>query len=218
MNINNYIFGGIAFLAGAAVSGITTWVITKKRFEKIHNDEMKKVWDDLQGKPVKENNVKMSVNIDTANLKPITDKPDLAEYANHIREQNYSAPVLPKTDDFIFEIGENDIDEDTYERIELTLYADGIITDDKDYPMRDPETYIGKDYLTIMHGKDEAFIRNEKLKIDYDICRSMLAFGEMLSNHPEVEQRLQYNDALDDYYERDGENEDSDEYEEDDED
>lgn len=218
MNINNYIFGGIAFLAGAAVSGITTWAITKKRFEKIHNDEMKKVWDDLQGKPDKNSYSEISHSADKIDTATITNKPDLAEYANHIREQNYSAPVLPKTNDFIFEIGENDIDEDVYERIELTLYADGIITDDKDYPMRDPETYIGKDYLTIMHSKDEAFIRNEKLKIDYDICRSMLAFGEMLSNHPEVEQRLQYNDALDDYYERDGENEDGDEYEEDDED
>lgn len=130
------------------------------------------------------------------------EKPDINEYVKLVRKNGYEAPAAQKTNDYIYEIGYNDLDEDEYERIDLTLYADGILTDDNDSPLRSPEFAVGDHYLEWMNGKDELFIRNEKRKIDYDITRSLLSYSSMLDQHPETEQRLQYEDALDDYYDK----------------
>lgn len=206
MNIKNYIFAGVSFLIGAASGGVCAFLVAKKRYERIHQEEMNAVWNDIKNSGKKgiasetESRANEEKHVDASRTS--YEKPDLAEYANKIREQGYDPEPLPKTNDFIYEVGYNDLDEDEYERIELTLYADGILADDKDYPIKDVHATVGDHYLDIMHGKDEAFIRNEKMKTDYDICRSMLTFGEMLERHPETEQRLQYNDALDEFYEK----------------
>ena len=220
MNIN-YILAGASFLVGAAVSGVITWMVTKKRCELKHQEELDAVWKDISQsdtpKPAAE-----KVTADTRSIEDaVLHKPDLNEYANRIRKENYTAPNLPRTNDFIYEIDQNDLDEDEYQIIELTLYADGILADDGDYPIRDTDITVGTEFLSIMNGKDEAFIRNEKTKIDYDICRSQLTFGEMLERNPPTEKRLEFDDAVEDFYEathnRDGDDiDDDDEYEEDD--
>lgn len=205
--MNKYIMAGISFLTGAAISGFSAWFIAKKRYECRHQQEMDAVWKDLQ----KDKKIEMKVHLDDENLKsePAVDiihKPDLATYANVVRQNEYSDETdLPKTNDYIYEIDNSQLDEDEYQIIDLTLYADGILADDADYPIRDVENCVGTHYLEIMNGKDEAFIRNEKRKIDYDICRSLRAFGEMLNEHPETEQRIRFDDALENYYDGDEE-------------
>lgn len=205
--MNNYIMAGISFLAGAAVSGVTAWFVAKKRYEKRHQQEMDTVWKDLQkdkgeaeiNKKYEDFNIKLEPG--EGLVADIIHKPDLASYANIIRESGYTDTTdLPKTNDYIYEIDNNQFDEDEYKIIDLTLYADGILADDEDYPIRDIKECVGEHYLEMMQGKDEIIIRNEKHKTDYDICRSMLSFGEMLQNHPETEQRIQFDDALENYY------------------
>ena len=212
--MNKYILAGISFLAGAAASGITAWFVAKKRYERIHQEEMNAVWNDIQKNKTehKESPEKILEEFDNTRveIKPETlglEKPNLADYANRIRSTGYGTEEVPKTDNKIYEIEYSDLDEDLYTRVDLMLYADGIVADDMDVPLRDVELALGSKYLEIMEGKDEAYIRNENRHIDYDVCRSLLSYGEMLDRHPETEQRLQFNDAMDEYYSEDEEEE-----------
>lgn len=210
--MNKYIFAGISFIGGAVIGGLSSWFIAKKRYEKRHQQEMDAVWNDLQkDKSETEINKKyedfgLKLDPEKGLVADIAHKPDLMTYAKVVSESGYTDTTdLPKTNDFIYEIDNNQLDEDEYQIIDLTLYADGILADDADYPIRDVKECVGEHYLEMIHGKDEVIIRNEKKKIDYDICRSMLSFGETLQNHPETEQRIQFDDALENYYNGDEE-------------
>jgi len=218
----NYIWAAASFIAGSAIGVAASWFITKKHYEKKHQEEMDVVWKDLQksnSKPEPKKSVSETakdIGLLNTDIRPIMTKPDLTDYANRIRKEGYEAPKLDKTDDYIYEIEYHDLDEDNYKRIDLTLYADGILADDGDIPVNDPIFDVGEHYLEWMEGKDEILIRNEKHSIDYDICRSMLTFGEMLDRHPETQQRIQFDDAMDEYY-SDKYDEDNEEEEDDDE-
>ena len=217
--MNNYILAGISFVAGAAVSGITAWIVAKKRYERIHQEEMNVVWNDIQkNSKIRDDEIKPK-EITPEELDAKTDsrainipnmafeKPDLANYATKVREFGYNPDDKETTNDYIFEIDYSDLDEDEYQGIDLVLYADGILTDDMDVPLRSAIDAVGDHYVEMMAGKDEIFIRNEKRKIDYDIVRSELTFGEQIDRHPETEQRIQYDEALEDYYKNEDEDE-----------
>lgn len=208
--MNNYIFAGISFLAGAAAGCVATWIVAKKRYEKRHKAAMVAVWADLQkikkSDDINERAETMGTTIHTPDEEKIVSKPDLMTWANTIKNNAYDYPEdLKQTDDMIFEISENDLDEEEYDISHLIYYADGIITDEDDMPLKKVETYLGPDVHSLMAGKDELIIRNKKLKIDYDICRSELTYGENLENHPETEQRFMFQEAMDEYAENEDE-------------
>ena len=224
--MNKYILAGISFAAGSVVGGIAAWIVAKKRYERIHQETMNKVWADLQKtsqpKPAKicdAINVKSAASDGQNKSQPETvdtfEKPDLMQYTNQIRDLGYSAPDLPKTDDYIHEITVNDMDEEEYDVIDLVLYADGLLADDADMPLKNLEEAVGPNLFEMMQGKDEIIIRNERRKIDYDIVRSMLTYAELLDRHPETEQRLQFDNAMEDYYANQDDEDDENEEEED---
>ena len=211
--MNNYILAGASFLAGAVISGVAAFLVTKKACDRKHQEEINVIWKQLSNtKDYTELKNKPEIN-----EAPLEDKPDIFEYAKKLEKHGYTVPELEKTNDMIHEISENDIDEDVYDRIDLTLYADGILADDTDYPVKSLKDTVGENFHEIFVGKDEIFIRNETRKIDYDVVRSMLTYGEMLDRHPETEQRLQYADAIEEFDDENDDDMESDvEYEEED--
>ena len=214
MNKFTIIFSGISFVVGAAASGLVSHIITKKKCEDQFQKEINDIWNDLKNESKRrEEEAEAAEYVENA----FVEKPDLFEYANKIQqEQEYEQPDdLQKTNDaVIHEISMDEMDEEEYDREDMTLYADGIVADEHDIPLRTLWNTVGDNILEVMHGKDEVIIRNEQLKIDYDICRSQLTYGELLERFPETAQRLQYNDSLEDYYENKDEEDDEDEEEE----
>ena len=204
--MNNYILAAISFGVGAAVSGITSWLIVKKKYEKRHQAEMDAVWEDLMNGKRDEDSASeepaTKLSHSESAVETVLEKPNLFDYASKVKDLGYdtASDELSKTNDRIYEISENDLDEDLYDQIPITLYADGIFADDQDYPMKRIEDYFPEDIYRLMEGKDSIWIRNEIKKTDYEICRSQLTFGEMLDRHPETEQRIAYDDALTRYY------------------
>ena len=162
------------------------------------------MWADIKG----ENNAEPKPKSEPASDQveepaPATDiftKPDLNEYIQKVSNLGYTHPDIPQTNDFIHVIDENELDEDNYQIVKVMVYADGIVTDENDVAMRDADRVMG-DFLTYINGKDQVFIRNEKLSIDYQLDRSEKTYGEMLDDHPEILQRFAYEEAREDYYE-----------------
>lgn len=89
-------------------------------------------------------------------------------------------PYVISPDDF----GE----EDGYDQFSLTLYADGIVTDDDDRAMTDTdvELSIGHDALTHFgeYEDDSVFVRNDKLKCDYEILRDERNYSDVAQTMP----------------------------------
>ena len=104
-----------------------------------------------------------------------------------IREQGYSAPE--KVSDTPYVISPEEFGEkEDYETISLTYYADGVLTDDNDEKMEDYEETIGKDSLDHFgeYEDDSVFVRNDKLRCDFEILSDLRTYSEVLKLKPRL--------------------------------
>ena len=79
-------------------------------------------------------------------------------------------------------------DQDGYDEISLTYYSDGTVTDDNDRAMDEDEIEetIGKDSLTHFgeYEDDSVFVRNDRLKVDYEILMDQRSYADVLREKP----------------------------------
>ena len=75
---------------------------------------------------------------------------------------------------------------DGYEVISLTYYADGVLTDDYNEPVEDVENTVGSDSLTHFgeYEDDSVFVRNDNLKVDYEILADMRKYSDVVKIDP----------------------------------
>ena len=68
-------------------------------------------------------------------------------------------------------ISPDDFDENGYEIVSLTYYADDVLTDEHDNVIRNRDKLIGKDSLTKFgeYEEDSVFVRDDERKMDYEI-------------------------------------------------
>lgn len=105
------------------------------------------------------------------------DDKDILETAKILAKERYDyesdpdlkveVPHLIRADDF------NTLD--GYDIKCCTYYADGVVTDDNDEPIDEPEKILGTDYIEpLKQGTaDLVFVRNDILETDYEISRSI---------------------------------------------
>lgn len=79
-------------------------------------------------------------------------------------------------------------EQDGYDEISLTYYTDGTLTDDADRPMDEVEIEqtIGRESLEHFgeYEDDSVFVRNDRLKADYEILLDQRAYAEVLREKP----------------------------------
>lgn len=79
-------------------------------------------------------------------------------------------------------------EQDGYDEISLTYYADRTLTDDHDHPMSDDEIEetVGKESLRHFgeYEPDSVFVRNDRLKADYEILMDQRTYAQVLEEKP----------------------------------
>lgn len=75
---------------------------------------------------------------------------------------------------------------DDYSKISLTYYADNMIADDNDEPLEDVEGTIGWESLMRFgeYEDDALHVRNERLKVDYEILKDLRKYSDVLEDKP----------------------------------
>lgn len=197
----------VAFAVGAAAGSVATWQLTKKYYANLAQEEIDSVKEAFSNsKKEKENNT----NTEPAETEetiaekehvahPLGNslKPDIMEYASIIRKEgytNYSNPTDATTDDENDDVQEtpyviNPDDfawNDEYEKVSLTYFADAVLVDEDDKPMEDVDSTVGVDYVNHFgeYEDDIVYIRNDKLKIDFEICRDLRTYESVLESNP----------------------------------
>ena len=175
------------FAAGAIVGSVVTWKILKKKYEQIAQEDCEPVEEEIVEEPEDENN--------TSTETPINNKPDLKDYISKLKEEGYfdygnvdnneeeeetdtERPYVITPEEF----GEND----GYERVSLTYYADGYLTDELDNVIEDVDDVVGEDSLGHFgeYEDDSVFVRNDRTKTDYEILLDMRKYADIISkNH-----------------------------------
>lgn len=194
----------LIFAAGAIVGGIVTWRIAKKTYEQIIADEKeaakksaqdeidiyKKNLEEKIDNYVKETSKDTSEETEDDNEYEDIEEPDdededyYAEpryiYKSYVEELEYTklkeqtSGVDHSKVPYI--ISESDVGEEMdYDLIHLTFYADHILTDDANYPIKDIDDIVGPEALKCFLNEyiNVVYVRNERLGCDFEICRDL---------------------------------------------
>ena len=183
-----------AFIFGAAVGAAVTWRIAATKFERMLDEEINNIYDDLErekkSKEDEEDVEKPAEHSEERRTsKPINEKPDLMDkYAEVLKKTGYKTKEIEEgeeseMDDKPYVIHPDDFGEDGYECESLTYYADGVLTDDWDHPIEDVEGLVGVESLEHFGendgDEDTVYVRNDRYKTDYEILRDNRNFSDI---------------------------------------
>ena len=186
----------IMFITGAALGSLVTWKYVKTKYERIAQEEIDSVKAAFctQKCTSKENELENTeVNeVEDTETEAEAEMRDYSDIASRYvsttvssstkNEQkgggmsvNVKKPYVISPDDF----GELD----GYETATLTYYADGVLEDDYYIVIEESEVdaMVGVDSFNHFgeHEKDTVFVRNEKLKTDFEIQRDLRKYSEI---------------------------------------
>lgn len=189
------------FFAGAAIGSATTWYFTKQKYKKRADEEIESVIRVFSNKgKVEESDEEEDIDVSSDEEEKIAaanrakDKPSVAEYAKMLSKESYTnysssekkedkkedekAPYVISPDEF----GEND----DYDRISLTYYSDHVLTYENDDILEDVESSVGFESLSHFgeYEDDSVFVRNDRLKVDYEILLDQRRYSDVLEDKP----------------------------------
>lgn len=184
------------FLAGTAVGAAASWFLVKKKYEKIADEEIKEMRQHYLERIAQE----VDEEVDTFCEDEYEDRDVLREEVEAIIEQQgYSRTTISATQvppeeegdvkemdnkEHPYVIPPEEFDElDGYNAISLTYYSDGILADEYDNVIDDIDEIVGLDSLNQfgVYEDDSVFVRNDKLKSDYEILLDNKTFEEVTS-------------------------------------
>lgn len=188
-----------AFAMGAAVGSLTAWIIAKRYYEQIAQEEIDSVKEVFSKKKIPSyegpNDSDEAAAMEAAQRNH--DKPSVMEYAEKLRGMGYTdystqkkeekeEPALVKGDrPYVIpplEFGEYE----DYAQISLKYYADCVVADDQDEIVENIEETIGVESLTHFgeYEEDAVYVRNDARKCDYEILRVLDRYEDFLIENP----------------------------------
>lgn len=192
MSMNNKIAGFLMFAAGAVVGSIATWKLVKTKYERIADEEIESIKAVYSKKEAVLNESKVTrEENESTNEKPSIY--EMKEYLDRIKENGYHKEENkeegdPDMNDSPYIISPEEYGNlDDHTCVSLSYYADGILADDWDTEIIDPDEEVGPDIASHFgeYEEDTVFVRNEKSKVDYEICRDLRTFAEVIGCSPD---------------------------------
>lgn len=179
--MNKGVTNFLMFATGAAIGSLVAWKIAKDKYEQIAReeiDEMREYYKQ-KTKPIETN-------------KNIPDETEVSDYANQVQDMGYSCDYLaekgePETMSRPYVISPDEFDENGYEIISLTYYADKVLANDMGEIVDDVDGTIGIDSLEHFgeYEDDSVFVRDDELKIDYEILLDPKNYSDIVNSlHP----------------------------------
>ena len=180
--MNKGFVGFISFTVGGAVGWMAANKIMKDKYEQLVQDEI----DSVKAAFRKEHPL-------PEKKPPKPTEKERKAYSQHVAKLGYTEETKPAPKQEPHVISPDEFgDQDGYDEISLTYYADGTVTDDNDRAMDEDEIEetIGKDSLTHFgeYEDDSVFVRNDRLKADYEILMDQRSYADVLREKPYLAQ------------------------------
>lgn len=182
----------ITFALGAAAGSVAAWAILKPKYERAKDEEVEEVreyytekYSNTLDKMSKLNKVAREA---VAYKEMVTDLGYSSESDEEYQEENEieqeggsGTLTFNPTDDVPQVITPEEFaEDDEYQTESLTLYSDGVLTDDFDNPIEDVPAMVG-DALDHFgeYEDDSVFVRNDRYKCNYEILKDTRTFAEV---------------------------------------
>lgn len=191
------------FILGAAAGSVITWKLVEKKYKDLADEEIASVVETFKNrkptdvpknkKETKKENKKKSVKeeIITNTVKSI-DQENI-DYTKVVKDYSTDESEI-KDEDCVVEVetGEDRRlpriitpqefdDQEDYGTKTLTYYADGVLTDEVDDIIPDPDILLGEGALDHFgeYEDDALYIRDDDNEMDYEVLKSDELFGEI---------------------------------------
>lgn len=196
--MNTTMSNAVAFTIGVATGASVTYILIKKHFKKIADDEIDTMREYFQNKRAEEANA-LEEEPDEADVKEARDehqedKPNIREYASLIKKENYTnysdtvADKKKEVDDVEkpYVITPEEFGELDYSTISLTYYSDGVLTYESDELVEDVDDIVGADFAEHFgeYEDDSVFIRNDRMKTDFEILVDKRNYSDVVETNP----------------------------------
>lgn len=182
----------VMFAMGAAVGSVVTWQYVKKKYEQIAQEEIDSVKAVFMKKDP-DMEVTVSETPHQAEPRKVEEKPSISEYAALLKNEGYTnysgtgkeEQIAMSNKPYVISPEEFGEDEE-YEKISLTYYADQVLADENDELVEDVEGAVGFESLTHFgeYEDDSVFVRNDRLKCDYEILLDQRTYSDVVKTRP----------------------------------
>lgn len=189
--------GFVMFVLGAAVGSVATWQYTKKKYERIAQEEIDSVKEIFSKRESAADVEIVTPEPQTAKVGKPEEKPDITEYAARLEREGYtnysnvSAGEKKEEQEAMemkpYVISPEEFGEfEDYERISLSYYADQILADEDDEKVEDVDNVVGLESLAHFgeYEDDSVFVRNDRLKCDYEILLDQRTYSDVIKQRP----------------------------------
>lgn len=174
----------IMFAVGAAAGSAVTYKLVSTKYERILKEEIdsvKEVFSNVgknEAKDISDPNITLMEKCDEIindnEYIPLNDDMPNIKEGETVTDEPYV--ISPE------EFG----DFDDYDLVSLTYYSDGVLTDSADEPILedDLDDFVGRDFANHFgeYEDDSVFIRNDRIKIDYEILRDLRTYSEVVGD------------------------------------
>lgn len=193
----------IMFAVGAAIGSAVTWKVLTTKYEQRVQEEIESVKEAFiamnntcdQSSEGESNEEEEEASeeyhqVNWDDLEDLDEESDeeLEEYAeltNLYSSEKGGAEKVEVKKPYVIEPME--FDENGFKTMELTYYADGILEDEDHEIVTDVNDLLGEGSLDTfgLYEDDSVFVRNEKLRIDFQILRDPRTYEEATGNTPD---------------------------------
>lgn len=169
----------IIFAAGAVLGSLATWKVVETKYKRLADEEIASVKKTYSEQFAPKKFEPKEFTPEKFETKEYDEHEELVtelgytNYENIRKEKAVSKPhIIPPE-----EYGEKD----EYETESLTYYADGVLTDDQDNPIEDVDNVVGYGFESHFgeYEDDSVFVRNDRLKIDYEILADQRNYSDI---------------------------------------
>lgn len=179
--MNNKLIAILAFGAGCATGVLASMQYFKKKYERIAQEEIDAAKEYYLGKKeAAEKEVEETFEYEST-------KEDVAECVTMIHELGYMQDECDAPNFGITVIPPEEYGESMeYEQISLNYYSDGVLADDAHQIIDNPADYVGEDFASHFgeYEDDSVFVRNERLKCEYEILLSQTDYADVIKQKP----------------------------------
>lgn len=181
------------FALGATAGALVAWKVLDERYKRIMDEEAESFRAAI-AKQNTENADKPEETEERSESEVL--KEDCTNYAKTLANCGYTNYSDAKDGlkevadmDDIYVITPQAFDEyEDYDTHSLTYYADGVLTDEQDNVIEDVDEIVGLESLETfgMYEADSVYVRNDRLKTDYEILLDMRPYSEVVGSGPHI--------------------------------
>lgn len=186
----------LGFIIGAASGATVAWYLLKDKYETLAQEEIDSVKEVFARREQEMKDETVKRNVAEGIKDSDRTKPDLKEYAEQLKKNGYTRYSDLSADDegvsdkqtkpYVIP-PEQFGDDENYDQISLTYYADGVLADENDEVIDDVEETVGIESLNHFgeHEDDSVFVRNDTRKCDYEILLDQRTYSEVAEEMPQ---------------------------------